>query len=509
MPSSACIKLFVCTFINGLIMSFKRNPSVIVIGAGMTGILMAKKLKDAGIEKVIVLEKKEKVGGTWRENTYPGVACDIPSHMYTYSFEPNPNWSNFFARGNEIQEYFENVVDKYELRPMIRFNETVTEAKFDNGVWKVTTSTGDNYECDFVISATGILHHPSLPDIPGLDSFEGNMFHTSNWNHDVQLDATQSVGIVGTGSTAAQCIPELINSGAKVNVFQRTPQWILPLKDFSIPNFVKRLLGRFPTLNRISRASGKFFVEHFFTKAVTGHKIQRFLMEFFVKLNLKLAIKDPELRRKLRPDYQVGCKRLIINTTFYKAIQKDNAALITEGIDHIEPKGVVTKDGKLHELDTLVLSTGFDPLAYMRPMNLIGKDNTHINDAWAENVGVYRSMLIPKFPNFFLTLGPNTPIGNFSVIAMSEVQCDYLLKLISQWRSGKFDAVEPTNIAVENFNAYVKNGLDATAWVGGCTSWYLDAHGNPILWPYTWGRWVKEMRIPNDEDLQFASYSQQ
>lgn len=482
-------------------MTGKRTPSVVVIGAGMTGILMAIKLRDAGITDITVLEKKETLGGTWRENSYPGVACDVPSHMYTYSFEPNPNWSNFFARGPEIQAYFEMVANKYDVRKLIRFNEAVTDARFKDGKWYVKTSANQQLVVDFVVCATGILHHPAYPDIPGLEKFKGKMFHTAEWDHSVPIKAGVNIGVIGTGSTAAQAIPELVNSGAKVSVFQRTPQWILPLGDFKIGQKAKQVMNRFAFTHKLMRRFAIFFMEHFFTKAVTGHAIQKRILSFFCKSNLRFAIKEKTLRDKLRPDYQVGCKRVIVNKTFYKAIQKPNAHLITEGIERITEHGVITKDGALHELDVLVLSTGFHPFNFMRPMNLIGRESLHIDEAWAKSIKAYRSMLLPNYPNFFLMLGPNTPIGNFSVIAMSEVQCNFVLKLIDKWRDKEFDEVEPKLSAIKAFNDYVKRGLKGTAWVGGCQSWYLDAEGDPVLWPYTWSRWVKEMDEPNMADL--------
>ena len=480
----------------------QRNPTVAVIGAGMTGLLMAIKLRDAGVRDVVVFEKKEELGGTWRENTYPGVACDVPSHMYTYSFEPNPNWSNFFARGPEIKKYFEHVADKYDVRKYIHFNEAVTDAKYQAGKWFVKTSQAKDYVFDFVISATGILHHPAIPEIEGLDTFKGNKFHTAQWDHSVHTGKGARVGVIGTGSTAAQAIPELVNGGADVTVFQRTPQWVLPLSDFNISEKTKRFLNRYGFVHRLMRRFAIFFMEHMFTKAVTGHPIQKKILEFACKINLRLSVKNSVMREKLRPNYQVGCKRVIVNTTFYPAIQKPNAHLITEGIERITPEGVLTKDGALHKLDVLVLSTGFKPLNFMRPMNMVGKNGLHIDQAWARSVKAYRSMLLPGFPNFFLMLGTNTPIGNFSVIAMSEVQGDYVLKLINKWRGGTFDELEPKAEAIQRFNDYVKRGLKGTAWVGGCQSWYLDPDGDPILWPYTWAKWVEEMAEPEMADLK-------
>ncbi len=485
--------------------STPRNPSVLIIGAGMTGILMVIKLRKAGITDITVLEKKDRIGGTWRENTYPGVACDVPAHMYTYSFEPNPNWSHFFAHGDEIQEYFEHVANKYDVNRSIRFNEAVTDARYKDGKWIVRSSKNETYESDFIVCATGILHHPAFPDIEGLDEFKGEMFHTAEWNHDIEIGKGTRVGVIGTGSTAAQAIPELVDSGADVSVFMRTAQWVLPLPNYSYSKVTKKLLNKFPPLTKLFRRFSIFFMEHFFTKAVTGHYVQKKLLAFFCKLNLLLSVRDKALRAKLRPDYQVGCKRVIVNHTFYKGIQKQNSNLITEGIERITEKGVLTKDGKLHELDVLVLSTGFNPFNFMRPMNLIGREALHIDEAWAKNIKAYRSMMLPNYPNFFLMLGPNTPIGNFSVIAMSEVQGEYIIKMIDEWRAKRYDEVEAKPEAVDAFNAYVKEGLSKTAWVGGCQSWYLDPDGNPILWPYTWAQWVKEMKTPDFSDMITSS----
>ena len=483
-------------------MTTKKNPSVLVIGAGMTGILAVIKLRQAGITDITVLEKKDRIGGTWRENTYPGVACDVPSHMYTYSFEPNPNWSEYFASGKEIQQYFEHVVEKYQVHQHIRFSQAVAEAHYDNGRWKVTSSTGELYEVDFVIAATGILHQPVKPDIPGLNDFKGKMFHTAEWDHSVTFDESQKVGVIGTGSTAAQAIPELVNAGADVSVFQRTAQWILPLGNFQYSEFTKRLANRFPFFLKMLRAIPFFMTEHTFAKAVTGRPFQKWLLTTLCKKNLKWSIKNKALREKLTPDYQVGCKRVIINKTFYKAIQKPNAHLITEGIEKIVPEGIITKDGQLHKLDTLVLSTGFNPLAYMRPINMTGKNNLDIEQAWQQKIKTYRSVLLKDFPNFFLMLGPNTPIGNFSVIAMSEVQVDYVLQLIEKWREGDIESIEPKQEAIDRFAEHIKHGMKNTTWVAGCQSWYLDQTGEPILWPYTWQQWVDEMAVPQWQDLQ-------
>ncbi|MEH6347615.1 MAG: NAD(P)/FAD-dependent oxidoreductase [Bermanella sp.] len=485
----------------------RRNPSVIIIGAGMTGILMTIKLREAGITDITILEKKQNLGGTWRENSYPGVACDVPAHMYTYSFEPNPEWSNRFAKGSEIQDYFEKVGRKYGVTEKIRFDEAVVDSQYRNGKWHVKTSKGESMVSDFLIAATGILHHPATPDIKGLDSFGGDCFHTANWNHEVDLKG-KKIGVIGTGSTAAQVIPELIKEAGKVSVFQRTAQWIVKLPNRRYSEEHKANWRQNPQLMTLLNNRYSKVMEQTFSKAVTGHKIQHLLVSLACKLNLRLSIKDPVLRKKLTPSYTVGCKRLIGNDTFYKAIQKPNADLVTQGIECITEKGILTKDGQLHELEVLVLSTGFKPFNFMRPMNLVGKNGVHINDVWEKKVKAYRSICIPEFPNFFLMLGPNTPIGNYSVIAMSEVQTDYVLKLIERWRLGEFDEVAATSEALQDFNAYLKQGMGKTAWVGGCQSWYLDDDGDPAMWPYSWNQWVKEMKEPKLSDFALSYVSE-
>lgn len=487
-----------------------RKPIVIIIGAGMTGILLAIRLKQEGIDGVTILEKKEDLGGTWRENTYPGVACDIPAHMYTYSFEPNPEWKYRFARGTEIQEYFKNASDKYNITPIIRFNEAVTESHYQDGLWTVKTSQGKTYTGDFLFSATGILHHPAKPDIPGLKDFQGKMFHTAEWDHSVDLKGKR-IGVIGTGSTAAQVIPELVNTGGtQVHVFQRTPQWIVNVPDKKYNEADREKWRKNPGIAKKLHYYYTRAVEETFSKAVIGKKLPHMLMSFLCKRNLKKSIKDPELKKKLTPNYRVGCKRVIVNSTFYPAIQKSNAHLITEGIRKITPKGIVVQDNssdnkeKLIELDVIVLATGFHPFNFMRPMNLKGKDGVSIDETWSKKVQAYRSLFLPGFPNFFLMLGPNTPIGNFSVIAMSEVQTEYILHIIRDWQAGQFNEIMVKPEAMKQFNQYLKDGMKDTVWVGGCQSWYLDPDGDPAMWPYTWKQWKKEMKKPEYSDFYLA-----
>jgi cation diffusion facilitator CzcD-associated flavoprotein CzcO len=482
----------------------RQQPSVVIIGAGMTGMAVAIKLRQAGITRITMIEKGNSVGGTWRENRYPGVACDVPSHAYTYAFEPNPEWSSFFAGGKEIHGYFKQVFAKYKLDEITRFNEAVTSCIYENEQWTVKTSQNNSYVCDLLFSATGILHKPNYPDIKGLKEFGGICMHTARWDDHVEFKHRR-IGVIGTGSTASQVIPELIKMpGTDVTVFQRTAQWIVeaPNRDYSAGD--KKSFREQPSrMRRVKNISLWVFAAG--TSSLVDDKfLDRITHRVFAwnsKRYLKKAIQDPVLRAKLTPNYKFGCKRTVINATFYPAIQKQNAHLVTEGIDHIEKEGVVTKDGKLHKLDILVLATGFDPAAFMRPMEFRGRNGLSIEDAWKNKITAYRSLLIPEFPNFFLMLGPNSPIGNFSVIALSEIQADYCIKLVKLWQEGKLKSIEAKPAAVIAWRGLLKSRMKHTVWTSGCNSWYLDKDGDPLSWPDKWKNWVAMMNTVNTADL--------
>jgi cation diffusion facilitator CzcD-associated flavoprotein CzcO len=486
----------------------RQDPSVVIIGAGMTGILLFIKLREAGINNITLLEKEHTLGGTWRENTYPGVACDVPSHAYTYSFESNPDWNCRFPSGSEIYQYFKHVFYKYGVDQHTYFNEAVTSCVyFDNangGQWTVKTSQGNTLQADLVFAATGMLHHPVLPDIPGLASFSGPAFHSARWDHTIDLSGKR-IGVIGTGSTGAQLAPELINlAGTEVSVFQRTAHWIVRIKDKVYSQQEKNKFRDQPaSIKRAQKVA--FAIFEWGTTALTGSrpldKLMHRLFAWNAQRTLNTSIKDPILRAKLTPDYKFGCKRVVMNDTFLDAIQKPNAHLVTDAIDHIEEQGIVTSDGTLHPLDIIVLATGFDPVAYMRPMEFIGKNGLTIEQAWENKIQAYRSVSIPNFPNFFLMLGPNSPIGNFSVIAMSEVQADYCLALIKQWQQGELHTIEATPEAMNNWNTMIKSKIGNTVWASGCQSWYLDKDGDPLIWPDKWQSWVNAMSQPDLNDF--------
>jgi len=481
-----------------------RPLRVAIIGAGMSGILTAIRLQQAGLDDFTIYEKAGRLGGTWRDNRYPGLSCDVPSHLYSYSFELNPEWSHWFSPGAEIQAYFEGVAKKYGVIPRIRFNAEVTAAAYVDGRWELEIGDGSRDTVDVVIAATGVLHHPVYPDIDGLDSFEGACFHTARWPDDLDLSGKR-VGIVGTGSTAIQIVPAIVDQVAKVSLFQRTAQWILPLPN---PAYGEQEKTAFRASPELMRSTYLHLAERFqntFARAVVGDQEEMGKLEAACEANLRDNIADNELRARLTPDYKVACKRLIMSDAFYPAIQKGNAELVTAGIERVEPAGVRTGDGRLHELDVLVLATGFDGHAFMQPMQVTGRDGLTLAQAWADATEAYRSVALPGFPNFFMLVGPNSPIGNFSLIMISEMQLAYVMQLVDVLRRGEAREIAPTADATARFNAEIREAMKGTVWVTGCRSWYLDKNGNPAMWPWTFERFEAEMRKPDLEEFELVA----
>jgi cation diffusion facilitator CzcD-associated flavoprotein CzcO len=484
----------------------RSKPSAVVIGAGMTGLLLAIRLRESGITDVTVLEKAQTLGGTWRENTYPGVACDVPSHAYTYSFEPNPDWSNHFPPGSEIQSYFHRVFDKYGLAECTRFNEPVTRCEYDAATarWHVSTAAGGHYEADLLFSATGLLHQPVYPDIDGLDSFAGAAFHSARWDHDVALEGKR-IGVIGTGSSATQIVAALVDMpGTEVTVFQRTPQWIVRMDDRPFTEKEKARFRRQPFRMKLVRRISELYY-YLGTVALTGdrwwHRQVHKLMSRNAHRFLEESVHDPELRAALTPDYQVGCKRVVINPKFYDAVQRPNCRLVTAPISRIEDAGPVTGDGERHALDILVMATGFDASAFTRPIEMIGRDGLDLETAWRDKQSAYRSLCIPGFPNFFMMLGPNSPIGNQSIIEIAEHQADYALQLMDAWRDGRLEVIEATPEALAHWREMIRERMRHTVWTSGCNSWYLDKDGDALSWPDSWRVWLKMMRAPRWDDF--------
>jgi cation diffusion facilitator CzcD-associated flavoprotein CzcO len=467
-----------------------------IIGAGMSGILSAIQLREAGLTDFEIYEKADRLGGTWRENTYPGIACDVPSHLYSYSFEPNPGWTHHFAPGSEIQAYFEDVARRHGVEKSIRFGEEVTRCEFRDGRWRLETSSGRRDAVDFVIAATGVLHHPHMPDIEGLDDFGGALFHSARWDHGAALDG-QRVGIVGTGSTAVQVVSAIVDRVGKLSLFQRTAQWIMPQQNPAYSEEEKALFLRDPTeMTRLHANLSRLFAEGFSNAVVDADSPQMRMIEDICRANLEENVRDPVLREKLRPDYRAACKRLVVSPDFYQAIQRPNAELVTEGIERVEVGGVRTRDGRLHQLDVLVLATGFHADQFMRPMQVVGRKGARLDELWKQRPTAYLSISIPDFPNFFMLNGPNGPVGNFSLIEVAELQFAYIMQLVDLVRSGRCREVSAAHEATRQFDAARVEAARNTVWSTGCRSWYLDDRGVPATWPWTFDHFRAQMAAP-------------
>ena len=380
---------------------------------------MSRKLEEAGYSFQI-FEKADSVGGTWRENTYPGIACDVPSHIYSYSFELNPEWSSSHSPGEEIHKYFKNVAIKYGVEPSIRFNEGVTRCTWVDDEWEIETEKGHVERFKWVIAATGILHHPKYPDIEGMDDFEGPMFHTARWDHNIETKGKR-IGLIGTGSSGVQITAEIAPEVEKLSVFQRTAQWVVPNERLE---YTEEEREAFRTdadmLQNMHIEMSRAFNDGFATSVIDGESqliddIQNRCLEALE------TVEDLELREKLRPTYRAACKRLVVSHNFYDAVQRPNVNIITEAIDRIEKNGV-RAGGELHELDVLVLATGFHVDAFMRPMDITGRNGIVLDEVWEDWPSAYLSIAVPEFPNFFMLNGPNSPVGNFSLIQTAEMQ---------------------------------------------------------------------------------------
>ncbi len=479
------------------------NPRIVIIGAGMAGILTVIKLREAGYDNFVVYEKTSRVGGTWRENTYPGIACDVPAHLYTYSFEPNPNWSQHFAPGPEIQAYFEGVANKYDVMRHIRFNEGVPYCEFKEGRWHLRTSNGREDVADVVIAATGVLHQPHVADIPGLGTFKGTCFHSARWDHSVPLEGKR-VGVIGTGSTAIQITSALVKKVARFELFQRTAQWIMPIENFYYSEEDKAEFRNNPAKLDAIRTKVNEDFKQFSSAVIDAESAEMKAIEDACRANLEDNVRDPVLREKLRPNYRAGCKRLIFSWDFYDAIQQPNANLVTEAIERIEPNGVRTADGKLHELDVLVVATGFRADSFIRPTTVLGREGKNLNDVWAEHPVAYLSIAIPEFPNFFMLNGPNGPVGNFSLIQIAEYQVAYILQLMDEIRRGHCREISPRADETARFEAERTRAAKTSIWSTGCKSWYLDKNGVPASWPWSRDKFFEVMAKPRLESYELA-----
>jgi len=472
--------------------SMNAAKRVLVIGAGMSGMLAAIQLLKSGRSNFVVYEKAGQVGGTWRDNVYPGLKCDVPASMFSYSFEPNLKYSSRFPIGSEIQSYLLSITKQYNLSDFIQFNKTVESICFEDGVWYVQTDDGYVEAFDIVINATGVLHHPHTPNIEGSKSFSGISFHTARWNTATDLRGKR-VGVIGSGATAVQIVPELVKQASHLTLFQRTAQWIFPMPNKKYTTAEQSRLRDVPGLLEKLRFRYSKLFQWTFSRAVIGNAFLLWAIGAFCRSHLNRKVKNASLKKKLTPPDKCGCKRLIFGKGFYQAVQKPNATLCTDSIERIVPNGVITVDGKVHELDVIIFATGFDVHNHMKPMNVIGRDGKSIADVWKQGAIAHRSTTIPGFPNFFVVFGPYSPIGNYSAFSVAEVQVNHILRVIDHLEAIGKDLIEPSREATDLLVREMKVAMKKTVWSSGCKSWYQDSNGIIPMWPWTFERYEREM----------------
>jgi cation diffusion facilitator CzcD-associated flavoprotein CzcO len=477
---------------------------IAIVGAGMSGLCMGAKLRAVGLDDFTIHEKADDVGGTWRENRYPGLSCDVPARFYSYSFAPNGGWSSAFAPGPEIKRYFRTFAHDSCLTGRIRFGSEIVDAVWEDAGWRVRAKDGHTEIADVLVTATGVLHHPRVPSIDGLDGFTGRAFHSARWPDDLPPEALRDkrVAVIGTGSTGTQITAALAGEVKAFKLFQRTPQWILPVPNHSYSRMARAAYMRWPELNRLAYQGYERFFETTFGTAVVKDGWQRRAIGALCRLNLRLGVRDPDLRRRLTPDYEPMCKRLIMSGSFYRALQRPGAELVTEPVDRVQADGIVTADGAVHQVDVIVLATGFDFHAYMRPMNIVGEGGVTLSEAWSGGPRAYRTVSVPGFPNLFMLMGPHSPVGNQSLVAIAEVQADYALHFIELLRRGAVASVAPTSEATNHFNAQMRAAMPHTVWTTGCVSWYIGRDGLPELWPWTPARHREMLREPELGDYE-------
>ena len=457
----------------------------IIIGAGFAGICMGIKLKQAGLNNFVILERNSHLGGTWWDNSYPGATCDVESHLYSYSFEPNPNWSRQFSPQEEILNYLEQCAAKYGMNEHLLLNSTVANATFNeaHGLWTVNTTTGKTYTAQIVVSCSGGLSQPSIPDIKGLKNYKGKLFHSARWDKNFDLK-DKKVAVIGTGASSIQIVPAIAPVVKQLDVFQRTPAWIIPKPDKPISAFRRAMYNKLPFMRKLYR-SRLYWTHEMMALGFTGGTG---IMKVFSKVALmfiKKSISDETLRKKVTPNYVPGCKRILLSNDYYPALQLKNVAVITEGIKEINETGLMTVDGKQYNADAIIMATGFKAAEGVIAFDIKGKNGIDLNDVWRYGAEAYLGISISGFPNLFLVVGPNTGLGHSSMILMIEAQVNYIMDCIGLMKKDKLKFVDVKKTTEVEYNREIQEKLSKSVWqTGGCHSWYQDKNGkNVSLWP--------------------------
>jgi cation diffusion facilitator CzcD-associated flavoprotein CzcO len=463
------------------------ETDIAIVGSGFSGLGMAIRLKQEGREDFVVLERGDEVGGTWHYNTYPGCACDVPSHLYSFSFAPNPDWSQTYSPQPEIGAYLRRCADRFGVRPHIRLNTTVELAEWDEDSrrWQIDTDNG-RVTARMLVAGTGPLAEPKIPDVPGLDRFEGNTFHSARWDHDHDLTG-ERVASIGTGASAIQLVPSIQPDVERLHVFQRTPPWVFPHSNRPVTRFERRLYRALPAAQRLVRGAVYAMRETAVLGFVKHPPLMR-LAEKMARRHMREQISDPALLEKVTPDYTIGCKRILPSNRWYPALGKPNVELVTDGIAEVRERSIVTTDGTEREVDTIIFSTGFHVADMPVGKKVRGRDGRTLEEAFGGSPRAHLGTAVSGFPNLFLLLGPNTGLGHNSMVYMIESQIAYVLDALRTMEREGADQVEVRRDVVQRFNSAIDKQLDSTVWNTGCASWYLDDTGrNATLWPdWTW-----------------------
>jgi len=461
-----------------------NTPHVLIIGTGFGGLGMAIQLKRAGIDEFTLLEKAGALGGTWRDNTYPGAACDVESHLYSFSFEPKTDWSRKFAPQAEILAYLEACAVKHDLYRHIRFHTEVASAAFDAslGLWQVRTAGGETIEAEILITACGQLNRPDYPSIAGADTFAGPAFHSARWDHQVDL-AGRRVAVIGTGASAIQFVPEIVKCAAHVSVFQRSGAWVAPKPDGAFSAAARRRFARYPVLARLYRYAIYWKNE---SRALAFTRFAVLLKPFAAisRGHARRQMADADKRQRLTPDYPIGCKRILLSNDWYPAIDADHVDLVTDAIERIDTDAIVTHDGRRHPADVLIYGTGFKATDFLAPMQIIGRDGLDLNTAWRDGASAYKGIVVNGFPNLFMLYGPNTNLAHSSIIFMLESQIAYVRQAVQALHRSDIAGLEVKRARAGAFDAKIQGALARTVWQSGCNSWYVNEAGrNTVNWP--------------------------
>lgn len=485
----------------------KTIHNTLIVGAGFTGLGTAIKLKQAGVDDIVIVERGDRVGGTWRDNTYPGVACDIPSLLYSFSFVKNPSWSRAYPSGSEICEHIEDIADQHALRPLIRFDTEITGLSFDGqtGVWTATTNRRKRIQARTVVLASGPLADHTFPDIRGLDSYQGHKIHSAAWDHDYDLTGKR-VAVIGTGASAVQIVPELVDKAAFVKVFQRTPGWVLPRLDVPMPAALQALFAKVPVAQELARQALYWGHEASAAALVWNTPISRLVAQLG-KVHLHQQVKDPWMRRQLTPDFTPGCKRMLISSDYYPALQRDNCKLIDWPIATLSPAGIRTSDGVEHHLDAIVFATGYDVHLSGPPFPVSGLDGRSLQHEWAAHAEAYKSASAHGYPNLFFMTGPNSGPGHNSLLVYVEGQIAYAVRAITTILNENLRYLDVRADVQRRHNEHIQRRLAKTTWMSGCTSWYLTADGfNASMYPGFATQYLRQMRQFRFEDYTAVAH---